>query len=147
MSKVKNVTSQGILEVMYNYKEILQDIQNARNSLDDVFAGTAQYGLQASMPKASGGASDVVYSEVVRRERVYKMLDKMQNKITMIQMFCDDIAYDKLSFKDKMILEYTLLQMTQKEIAEQKEIQLSQQSVSRRQRYIADVICSFCNNA
>lgn len=147
MSKVKNVTSQGILEVMYNYKEILQDIQNARNSLDDVFAGTAQYGLQASMPKASGGASDVVYSEVVRRERVYKMLDKMQNKITMIQMFCDDIAYDKLSFKDKMILEYTLLQMTQKEIAEQKEIQLSQQSVSRRQRYIADAICSFCNNA
>lgn len=147
MSKVKNVTSQGILEVMYNYKEILQDIQNARNSLDDVFAGTAQYGLQASMPKASGGASDVVYSEVVRRERVYKMLDKMQSKITMIQMFCDDIAYDKLSFKDKMILEYTLLQMTQKEIAEQKEIQLSQQSVSRRQRYIADVICSFCNNA
>lgn len=147
MSKVKNVTSQGILEVMYNYKEILQDIQNARNSLDDVFAGTAQYGLQASMPKASGGASDVVYSEVVRRERVYKMLDKMQSKITMIQMFCDDIAYDKLSFKDKMILEYTLLQMTQKEIAEQKEIQLSQQSVSRRQRYIADAICSFCNNA
>lgn len=147
MSKVKNVTSQGILEVMYNYKEILQDIQNARNSLDDVFAGTAQYGLQASMPKASGGASDVVYSEVVRRERVYKMLDKMQSKITMIQMFCDDVAYDKLSFKDKMILEYTLLQMTQKEIAEQKEIQLSQQSVSRRQRYIADAICSFCNNA
>lgn len=147
MSKVKNVTSQGILEVMYNYKEILQDIQNARNSLDDVFAGTAQYGLQASMPKASGGASDVVYSEVIRRERVYKMLDKMQSKITMIQMFCDDIAYDKLSFKDKMILEYTLLQMTQKEIAEQKEIQLSQQSVSRRQRYIADAICSFCNNA
>lgn len=147
MSKVKNVTSQGILEVMYNYKEILQDIQNARNSLDDVFAGTAQYGLQAIMPKASGGASDVVYSEVVRRERVYKMLDKMQSKITMIQMFCDDIAYDKLSFKDKMILEYTLLQMTQKEIAEQKEIQLSQQSVSRRQRYIADAICSFCNNA
>lgn len=147
MSKVKNVTSQGILEVMYNYKEILQDIQNARNSLDDVFAGTAQYGLQASMPKASGGASDVVFSEVVRRERVYKMLDKMQSKITMIQMFCDDVAYDKLSFKDKMILEYTLLQMTQKEIAEQKEIQLSQQSVSRRQRYIADVICSFCNNA
>lgn len=147
MSKVKSFTSQGILEVMYNYKEILQDIQNARNSLDDVFAGTAQYGLQASMPKASGGASDVVYSEVVRRERVYKMLDKMQSKITMIQMFCDDIAYDKLSFKDKMILEYTLLQMTQKEIAEQKEIQLSQQSVSRRQRYIADAICSFCNNA
>lgn len=147
MSKVKSITSKGILEVMYNYKEILQDIQNARNSLDDVFAGTAQYGLQASMPKASGGASDVVYSEVVRRERVYKMLDKMQSKITMIQMFCDDIAYDKLSFKDKMILEYTLLQMTQKEIAEQKEIQLSQQSVSRRQRYIADVICSFCNNA
>lgn len=147
MSKVKNVTSEGILEVMYNYKEILQDIQNARNSLDDVFAGTAQYGLQASMPKASGGASDVVYSEVIRRERVYKMLDKMQSKITIIQMFCDDIAYDKLSFKDKMILEYTLLQMTQKEIAEQKEIQLSQQSVSRRQRYIADAICSFCNNA
>lgn len=139
MSKTKSITSECILAAMHDYEIVIRQIEKIRAELDEAHAGTAQYGLQASMPKATS-KSDVLFSEYLRRERMHKTLDRMKEKVTIIQMFCDDVAYDRLSFKDKLILEYTLIGMTQKEISEKTEIGLTRTSVSRRQMHIAKKI-------
>lgn len=142
MSKTKSITSECILAAMHDYNIVIRQIEKIRAELDEAHAGTAQYGLQASMPKATS-KSDVLFSEYLRRERMHKTLDRMKEKVTIIQMFCDDVAYDRLSFKDKLILEYTLIGMTQKEIGEKEEIELKQSAVCKRQCKIAMSIVKF----
>ena len=139
MSRTKDVTSNQILEAMHSYKIVINQIEAIRKELNDAHAGTAQYGLQASMPKASG-TSDVLFSEYLRRERMHKTLDRMKEKVTIIQMFCASIEFDQLAFKDKLILEYTLLGMSQTEIGDKGEIDCGQSSVCKRQMKIAEII-------
>lgn len=139
MSRTKDVTSNQILEAMHSYKIVINQIEAIRKELNDAHAGTAQYGLQASMPKASG-TSDVLFSEYLRRERMHKTLDRMKEKVTIIQMFCESVEFDRLSFKDKLILEYTLLGMSQTEIGDKEEIGTGQSGVCKRQMKIAEII-------
>lgn len=144
MSKLKEVTSNQILEAMHSYKIVINQIVKIRKELNDAHAGTAQYGLQASMPKASG-TSDVLFSEYLRRERMHKTLDRMKEKVTIIQMFCESVEFDRLSFKDKLILEYTLLGMSQTEIGDKEEIGCSQANIHNRQSKIAIQITKVYN--
>lgn len=139
MSRTKDVTSNQILEAMHSYKIVINQIEAIRKELNDAHAGTAQYGLQASMPKASG-TSDVLFSEYLRRERMHKTLDRMKEKVTIIQMFCESVEFDRLSFKDKLILEYTLLGMSQTEIGDKEEIGYGRSNVLKRQRVISSRI-------
>ena len=139
MSRTKDVTSNQIIEAMHSYKIVINQIEAIRKELNDAHAGTAQYGLQASMPKASG-TSDVLFSEYLRRERMHKTLDRMKEKVTIIQMFCESVEFDRLSFKDKLILEYTLLGMSQTEIGDKEEIGYGRSNVLKRQRVISSRI-------
>lgn len=141
MSKLKEVTGAQILEAMHSYKIVINQIETIRKELNDAHAGTAQYGLQASMPKASG-TSDVLFSEYLRRERMHKTLDRMKEKVTIIQMFCESSEFDRLAFKDKLILEYTLLGMSQTEIGDKEEIDCGRSNVLKRQRAISKSIAT-----
>lgn len=46
---------------------------------------TAQYGIEAVMPKAQGGTSDPVYNEVVRRDKHITRMIGYKSKIRLIQ--------------------------------------------------------------
>jgi len=49
------------------------------------FKGTAQYGIEATMPKAVGQTSNPIAGEIVRREAKTKRMIRMEEKIQYIQ--------------------------------------------------------------
>ncbi|MGE8207822.1 helix-turn-helix transcriptional regulator [Heyndrickxia sp. NPDC080065] len=46
---------------------------------------TAQYGIEATLPKPQGVTSDPVYKETVRREKRYKKIAQYEEKVQVIQ--------------------------------------------------------------
>lgn len=60
-------------------KVMLENLQDAGGKL------IAQYGIEAAMPKAQGGSSDTVYTEVVRQSKQFKTIEGFENKIILIQ--------------------------------------------------------------
>lgn len=81
------------------YKMILEYRNNllARNRLQkeyiDVIAGgnISQYGIESSMPKASGGTSDPTYNEINRLLRQDRVIDRFEKKVLYIQNRWDRI--------------------------------------------------------
>ncbi|MFJ5766809.1 hypothetical protein ACIP9C_15770 [Lysinibacillus sp. NPDC093210] len=67
------VTKENLLHWIENYRWMVETIEEARQSVtkvdNDSYIGakTAMYGVEATLPKASGGTSDSVFAEVQRR--------------------------------------------------------------------------------
>ncbi|WP_038246235.1 helix-turn-helix domain-containing protein [Virgibacillus salexigens] len=69
-----------------DYKWMINEIKRQREFLKD--AGTnlvAQSGIESAMPKAQGGTSDPVAREVVRRDKKYTWINRLERKVTYIQ--------------------------------------------------------------
>ena len=87
-----NVTKENLLQWIENYRWMVETIEEARKSVAKVDnnsyigAKTALYGIEAILPKASGGTSDPVYTEVQRR--VYSLnyrIKEYEQKIAEVQ--------------------------------------------------------------
>ena len=67
------VTKENLLQWIENYRWMVETIEEARQPVAKVDnssyigAKTAMYGIEATLPKASGGTSDPVFAEVQRR--------------------------------------------------------------------------------
>nr|WP_221452352.1 LuxR C-terminal-related transcriptional regulator [Bacillus benzoevorans] len=63
---------------------------------------TAQYGIEASLPKAQGTTSDPVLSEVVRRNKYWTSVKKYEKKVMEIQsrihVITDEREYEVLNW-------------------------------------------------
>lgn len=86
------VTKEDLLQWIENYRWMLETIEEARqpvakaNNNSYIGAKTAMYGMDATLPKASGGTSDPVYTEVQRR--VYSLnyrIKEYEQKIAEVQ--------------------------------------------------------------
>lgn len=86
------VTKENLLQWIENYQWMVETIEEARQSVakvnNDSYIGakTAMYGIEATLPKASGGTSDPVYTEVQRR--VYLLnyrIKEYEQKIEEVQ--------------------------------------------------------------
>ncbi|MEC1303489.1 hypothetical protein [Lysinibacillus capsici] len=86
------VTKENLLQLIENYPWMVETIEEARQSVAKAYnnsyigAKTAMYGIEATLPKASGGTSDPVYTEVQRR--VYSLnyrIKEYEQKIAEIQ--------------------------------------------------------------
>lgn len=65
---------------------MINSVKVMRENLNDAGDGlTAQYGIEAVMPKGKGEASDPVYREVIRRSKHYKKIEGYEDKIRFIQ--------------------------------------------------------------
>lgn len=80
-------SKQQIKEDIAEYHWMIQTIALKRAEfLDDTSQKlTATYGDEAGMPKAQGNHSDPLFFEVVRREKAYKSIKKMEDKVKFIQ--------------------------------------------------------------
>ncbi|ONK21216.1 hypothetical protein BLX87_23085 [Bacillus sp. VT-16-64] len=75
-----------IEQILKDYHWMINSIKIMRESLK--YAGediTAQYGLEAAMPKAQGTTSDPVYKEVIRRSKRVKKIQEFEAKILEFQ--------------------------------------------------------------
>lgn len=75
-----------IEQLLKDYHWMINSVKVMREGMNDIGGGlTAQYGIEAVMPKAQGGTSDPVYTEVVRRSKHHKTIEGDENKIKLIQ--------------------------------------------------------------
>ncbi|MFJ7662006.1 hypothetical protein ACIQXW_06350 [Lysinibacillus sp. NPDC097162] len=86
------VTKENLLQWIENYRWMVETIEEARQPVAKVDnhsyigAKTAMYGIESTLPKASGGTSDPVFAEVQRR--VYALnfrIKEYEQKIAEVQ--------------------------------------------------------------
>ncbi|MBD8013876.1 helix-turn-helix transcriptional regulator [Planococcus wigleyi] len=75
-----------IEDLLKDYQWKLQSVKIMRESMNEINVNmTAQYGLQAAMPKASGNPSDPILREVERRDERWKKIHDYEKDIQLIQ--------------------------------------------------------------
>lgn len=80
------MTEKKIEQILKDYHWMINSVKVMRENLQDAGGKLiAQYGIEAAMPKAQGGSSDPVYTEVVRRSKHFKTIEGYENKIMLIQ--------------------------------------------------------------
>lgn len=86
-----------IKSALHNYHWMIQIIKLKKQELDQD-AGeriTSQYGVQASLPKPQGNNTDPVYFEVLRRDKEWKTIEKIEKKVRFIQQRMGVITDEK----------------------------------------------------
>ncbi|ATF15667.1 hypothetical protein HP398_23925 [Brevibacillus sp. HB1.4B] len=87
----------------YNYMQI--EIVRIQRFLREAGEGmVAQYGLDAGMPKGKGSNGDKTHAEVARRERKWKRLQNLQDKIERINQAVETIPGEQ----ERLIVEALL---------------------------------------
>lgn len=83
----KKYTMEEIYDFILNYRTNLIARNRLRQEYIDVIAGgnISQYGLESSMPKASGGTSDPTFQEIARLIKQDKMIDRLEHRVLYIQ--------------------------------------------------------------
>ncbi len=86
------VTKENLLQWIKNYHWMVATIEEARKPVAKVDnnsyigAKTAMYGIEATLPKASGGTSDPVFIEVQRRFYINnKRIQEYESKVAEVQ--------------------------------------------------------------
>lgn len=77
---------QEIQYILSQYHWMINSIQIMRESLMDAGDGlTAQYGIEAIMPKGKGTTGDPIYQEVVRRSNRLGKVERYEKYVRIIQ--------------------------------------------------------------
>lgn len=85
MGKGQAVTNKfTIAQWIEDYHWMVNTVKELNNGLF-IGAKTTQYGIEATLPKASGGTSDPISSEVARRSRHIKRIKEYEYKILEVQ--------------------------------------------------------------
>lgn len=90
------MTEKQIEQLLKDYHWMINSVKVMREGLNDIGDGlTAQYGLEAAMPKASGSCSDPIFREVTRREKRWKKIADYERKVNVIQERMHVITIDR----------------------------------------------------
>ncbi|WP_342399604.1 LuxR C-terminal-related transcriptional regulator [Weizmannia sp. FSL W8-0676] len=121
-----------IASILRDYHWMINEIQRQRKMLSDEVNGnfTAQYGIEASLPKGQNG--DPIFREVIRREKKSRWIEKLEKKVMFIQEHMDCITNER----EKVVLECLLDGMSM--IAISKHMGLSVRHVQRIKNSIVD---------
>jgi len=86
------VTKENLLQWIKNYHWMVKTIEEARQPVAKVDnksyigAKTAMYGIEATLPRASGSTSDTVFAEVYRRLYINnKRIQEYERKVAVVQ--------------------------------------------------------------
>lgn len=83
-------------EELRDYHFMLREIDRLQGYLEDAGEGTVgAYGIDASQPKGKGKNGDKTHAEVVRRERKWKRLAKLQEAVERIDRAAERISDEK----------------------------------------------------
>ncbi|QTD39927.1 DNA-binding response regulator [Sporosarcina sp. Te-1] len=72
-------------QIVRDYHWMINSVKVIREGMGDMGGLTAQYGVEAAMPKRKGGHSDPIYREATRRERRMKKVYEYEKKIQLVQ--------------------------------------------------------------
>lgn len=109
-------TRDEVRNMIDNYKWMRNIIEAQVYDADST--STAQYGIEAVMPKAKGGTGDKVLVKVLDRNREYRRNVKLLNKIQFIDKYEEYITDEK----NYHILQMLKLRMQHKTIKDLMEI-------------------------
>ena len=84
MGKGLAVNKFNLDTMITDYHWMLNAVKDIREELE-VGAKTAQYGIEASMPKGQGNTSDPVELEVARRSKKFKRLQEYEMNLWTVQ--------------------------------------------------------------
>ncbi|MFA7745121.1 helix-turn-helix domain-containing protein [Salinicoccus roseus] len=113
-------STEKIMELINNYPFYISRIKELRVKYNNAVGGgsISQYGIEATMPKASGGTSDPVYNEVERVLKMDKELSRLEAKARYIQNRWDRITDERMA----RVFNLRLNGMTYQKIAEEVDI-------------------------
>jgi hypothetical protein len=101
-------------------EKLRSKIQSGLGSNDDVAAGTAQYGIEATLPKARGRNSDPVFREARNNlqawERLNRRVKRFEDKVKRVDAFAEK---NNLSEKEQIVLEGIMDGQKMKDIAKE----------------------------
>lgn len=81
-----SMNKKEVESILKDYHWMMNSIKIMRKSLNDSGENiTAQYGIEAFLPKGKGTKSDPVYREYLRREKRWKRIHKYESKVKVIQ--------------------------------------------------------------
>lgn len=111
----KKQIHEAIKDYPWMMKMIIKKREQSSNGL------TAQYGIEATLPKPKGVTSDPVYQEVIRFERRDRDIKRIRDKVLFIQERSKVIT----DTRDRVILDMLLDGMTLREISMELETSIS----------------------
>ncbi|WP_010094163.1 helix-turn-helix domain-containing protein [Ornithinibacillus scapharcae] len=75
-----------IIEILSNYHWMIKEVKRIDYLLDNTDQSlTAQYGIEATMPKPKGLTSDAMTNEIIRRDKKLNRKVRMLRKIEFVQ--------------------------------------------------------------
>lgn len=108
------MNKEEISTALRDYRWMINEIQRQRKLLEDAGENiTAQYGIEASLPKGKGQHSDPIFREVVRRVKKSRWVENLERKILFIQSRVDRITDER----ERAVLECILDGMSMKAIS------------------------------
>lgn len=132
-----------IAAMLRDYHWMINEIKRQRQMLEDAGGAsmTAQYGVEASLPKPQHVNSDPVAKEVVRRNKKQKWIEKLEEKVSFIQKHMTCITNER----ELAVLECLLDGMSM--IAITRHMQMSRRNIYEIRNAIVDKIAHFAQIA
>lgn len=92
MGKGQSINKFTLDQWIKDYRWMINTVEELQNELPVKGVKTAQYGIEATLPKASGGTSDVVFTEVTRRSNHLRRINEYIYKIAEVQRRIDKVT-------------------------------------------------------
>lgn len=86
------ITKEKLDQWIKDYRWMINTVEQLQMEYRYNGAKITQYGIEATLPKASGQTSDVVFTEVVRRNKHLKRINEYIFKIKEVQKRVDKVT-------------------------------------------------------
>ncbi|HGQ2848717.1 TPA: LuxR C-terminal-related transcriptional regulator [Streptococcus pneumoniae] len=88
------ITPDALDSMITDYHWMVNAIKEMRSEMV-IGAKTAQYGIEATLPKAAGGVGDPIMQEAIRRSRNIKRVTEYEKKLLEVQNLIERVAGDR----------------------------------------------------
>lgn len=88
------ITPDALDSMITDYHWMVNAIKEMRSEMV-IGAKTAQYGIEATLPKAAGGVGDPIMQEAIRRFRNIKRVTEYEQKLLEVQNLIERVAGDR----------------------------------------------------
>ncbi|SKB59524.1 regulatory protein, luxR family [Lysinibacillus sp. AC-3] len=91
---MKLLTQDKLDAMITDYHWMVNAIKEMREEMV-IGAKTAQYGIEATLPKAVGGVGDPIMQEAIRRSKNIKRVAEYEKKLIEVQKLLDKVTGDR----------------------------------------------------
>ncbi|MCR8853669.1 hypothetical protein [Lysinibacillus fusiformis] len=88
------ITPDALDSMITDYHWMVNTIKEMRSEMV-IEAKTAQYGIEATLPKAAGGVGDPIMQEAIRRSKNIKRVVEYEKKLLEVQNLIERVAGDR----------------------------------------------------